>query len=71
MVRGGVGIIALVVLGVLNGIVEVSQLGVSLQALREPFLTLSILAAVYGLLAVLLDIRSAGEKRPAQASVGG
>ncbi len=55
----------------INGIVEVSQLGAPLQAVRGPFLTLWILAAVYGLLAVLLDIRSARGKPAAQAPAAG
>jgi ABC-2 type transport system permease protein len=55
----------------INGIVEVSQLGAPLQAVRGPFLTLWILAAVYGLLAVLLNIRSAREKPAAQAPAAG
>ena len=52
----------------INGIVEVSQLGAPLQAVREPFLTLWILAAVYGGIALLLNIRPAREKPVPQAS---
>lgn len=52
----------------INGIVEVSQLGAPLWAVRGPFLTLWILAAVYGLLALLLNMRPARQKPAPQTS---
>lgn len=47
----------------INGIVAVSQLGAPLPYLRQPFLTLWILAAVYIVIAILLESRS--RQRPA------
>lgn len=39
----------------INGIVEISQLGAPLPIMQRPFVTLWILAAVYGAVAVLLE----------------
>ncbi|MGG6892438.1 ABC transporter permease [Rhizobium sp. BR 315] len=47
----------------INGIVAVSQLGAPLPYVRQPFLTLWILAAVYIVIAILLESRS--RQRPA------
>lgn len=41
----------------INGIVAVAQLGAPLPSLRQPFLTLWILAAVYIVIAILLESR--------------
>ncbi len=47
----------------INGIVEVSQLGASLQAVSQPFLTLWVLAAVYGIGSVVLEAGLARKRR--------
>lgn len=42
----------------INGMVAVSQMGASIPDVREPFLTLWVLAAVYIAIAILLESRS-------------
>ncbi|WP_028748064.1 ABC transporter permease [Rhizobium mesoamericanum] len=42
----------------INGMVAISQLGASIRDVRQPFLTLWILAAIYIVIAILLESRS-------------
>ncbi|CCM79422.1 ABC transporter permease [Rhizobium mesoamericanum] len=42
----------------INGMVAISQLGASIPDVRQPFLTLWILAAIYTVIAILLESRS-------------